>query len=120
MFIPNSRSIVTIGLGVSLLIIVGCSTNDQHLQLNSNDRTALKRIYEESAWRFRETTVDLKIQDGGAVEVAIDGFATRKYQGSTDTLWLPVVFLKQLPSYYRVTEASTQLPVELQAYEVPN
>jgi hypothetical protein len=116
---PIIRPILNIGLGAMLLIMVGCSSDVQHLQLTSTDKVALKRIYEGSGWLFRESRLDLKVKDQGAIEVAIEGVATRKTEGGGDSLWLPVVFLKDLPSYYRVTEASTHAPVELQAYQVP-
>lgn len=101
-----------------LVALPACSENDKKLRLNASDRVAVNRIYETSAWRFHETRLNLKILEAGAVEVSIEGVAIPKSEAGGSTLLLPAIFLQELPPYFRVLEASTDKPVELQAYEV--
>jgi hypothetical protein len=100
-----------------LLTTVSCSTDD-HLRLNSDDLTALNKIYAASPWTVQNTKLDLQARAGGAVDLTLEGVARRK-ANDTGPVWLPVAMMDRLPSYFEATDLSTSRAIELEAYRVP-
>jgi hypothetical protein len=102
----------------SSISILGCSAGS-HLKQNSDDATAINKIYESSPWVVKNSKLDLKAREGGAVEVSLEGIATRPGE-TAGPIWLPLAMVSELPNYFEGTDLSTTKPIELEAYHVPD
>jgi hypothetical protein len=109
------RSLTFLVLTATAFISSGCSA-ERRPRLNSDDSKALNQIYNLSQWSFQESSLELEVREGGAVELKIQGEATDEDRGGR--LWLPIVLAQELPSYISVTDKSDGASVEFQEYKV--
>lgn len=99
---------------ISLLF---CSCAAPTAYQKKDDIQALQNIYEESNWTFQQSSVDVQVNEGGAVKLSIDGEAIEKVSGENSSIWIPVAMLKELPEYFGIDgDNSTQ--AKLMAYKV--
>jgi hypothetical protein len=78
------------------------SCGDSKVNLAKSDIHALQNIYEEGNWTFQQSSVNVKVNEGGAIKLSIAGKAIEKVAGSDSSIWLPVALLKELPEYYGI------------------
>ncbi|HEU4835119.1 MAG TPA: hypothetical protein VFS90_11910 [Pyrinomonadaceae bacterium] len=98
--------------------LVGCSANSE-LKQNSDDVVAMNKIYESSPWIVKNSKLDLKAREGGAVEVSLEAIATRRSE-ARGPIWLPLAMVSELPDYFEGTDLTTSKQIELEAYRVPD
>jgi hypothetical protein len=103
---------------VTSVSILGCSTGSD-LKQNTDDVIAINKIYESSPWVVKNSKLDLKAREGGAVEVSLEAIATRRGE-ARGPIWLPLAMVSELPDYFEGTDLTTTKPIELEAYRVPD
>ncbi|WP_409805436.1 hypothetical protein [Microcystis sp.] len=97
------------------LLFSSCATPTVHL--TKNDLQALQNIYEEGNWTFQQSSVNVRVNEGGAVKLSIAGEAIEKVSSGNNSIWIPVALLKELPEYYG-TDGDNSSQVKLMAYKV--
>jgi hypothetical protein len=97
------------------LLFSSCATPEVHL--TNNDLQALQNIYEEGNWTFQQSSVNVRVNEGGAVKLSIAGEAIEKVSSGNNSIWIPVALLKELPEYYG-TDGDNSSQVKLMAYKV--
>jgi hypothetical protein len=106
-------------LSVALLIVTvllsGCTSSK--FVSNKNDFKALQNVYEDSNWKFQQSSINVKVNEGGAVNLSIIGEAVEKVSGENDDIYIPIALLPELPEYYGV-EGINSSKIKLTAYKV--
>ncbi len=111
----RSWRVVAIALAITILATLSCGSKPQGLRLSPNDINALKNIDDTSSWIVRYTRVALRVREGGALEIAIEGNASPK-PGAQGPLWMPILLSRDLPEYFESTEPGST--TELETYRL--
>jgi hypothetical protein len=111
---------------LTLVFSRGCS-KPPDLRLQPEDVRTVGRIYESSATTLRNTKTQIQVRGEGAVEIAVEGDAIEKVDAAVsseraeipeESLWLPVLFVKDLPEYFEATGQFEGQSAELEAYHL--
>jgi hypothetical protein len=97
---PYSRLLLLVIFLTFTFLFSSCGNSK--VNLANSDIQALQNIYEEGNWTFQQSSVNVKVNEGGAVKLSITGKAIEKVPGSDSSIWLPVALLKELPEYYGI------------------
>jgi hypothetical protein len=98
-----------------LSVLTGCYGNSKDL-LARDDLLALRTIYNTSSGTFHSSEIDVRVFRGGSVDIHLHGNLTPKQEIEGD-VWIPVLLLHKLPSYFHVIQPDASAPVTLEAYE---
>ena len=109
------RALLLVLFFVITLLFSSCATPKVHL--NKDDVQALQNIYEEGNWTFQQSSVNIRVNEGGAVKLSIAGQAIEKVSGVNNSIWIPVALLKELPEYFG-TDGDNSAGVKLISYKV--
>src|SRR5688500_6915262 len=100
----------------TVVSLLGCSVGTD-LKQNTDDVTAINKIYESTPWVVKNAKPELKARKGGGVDVSLEGIATRPGE-TRGPIWLPLAMMSELPDYFEGTDLTTTKPIELEAYRV--
>src|ERR1700741_3658208 len=91
-------SLLTATLAVTL---AGCHPTENSSRVSPAVLEALDNIYETSSGVLHNPSVDVQVQQPGAVEITLRGQVLSKPAAEGD-VWIPVLLLPKLPPYFQI------------------
>ena len=109
-----STLLLVLLLVISVFFLTSCGISNDS---GSKDIETLEAIYEQSNWKFRQSSVNIQVFDKGTIKVSIRGEATERVPGGDEFAWIPVALLKNRPEYYALEEDKSP-GADLTAYQI--
>lgn len=113
--LQSYRIFFLVALLILTILLSGC-TNSKFVS-NENDIKALQNVYEDGNWKFQQSSINVQVNEGGAVKLSVVGEAVEKVSEENDDIYIPIALLPELPEYYGV-EGDNASKVKLTAYKV--
>jgi hypothetical protein len=119
----NNRLIAAQRLSLIALVLVLGGCGKTSLQLSYGDVETLDRINASSAVFLKNASTDIRVLGDGAIEIVKRGEEqvdedSREDPSNREGLWLPIVLVRQLPSYYEAKGSFDGGTPELEAYQL--
>lgn len=107
---------VSLVLATLAMTLAGCHRNVSSSRVPPAVLDALDNIYETSSGVLHNPSVDVQVQQAGAIEITIRGQVLSKPEAEGD-VWIPILLVPKLPTYFQIVEPNDSPGISLEAYE---
>jgi hypothetical protein len=100
------------------LITVAACGKGAGAPVHSADLRQVSRIVNANSISFSQSNVDVQPFGDGAVTVSVSGTLMPDSELSTNSVWIPIVLLRELPEYISQPVVSDSVSGEVESYEL--